>query len=203
MFSESPLRSGLMQPAGNPDPAASGLERILACFPEEARRQPTVRSLAKRLDALSRAGRVGERLDAWMDLVEWTRDDGAGRRTTRTAAPLTEAATERLRLLLSLFEGAPELRSIVFDSMGAMLAESEGAALFGETGVPSHRGFFSELGDRVMDRLLPVPRDDQDLTRLVHRLFPSHAHVRRGESLEPGLFHRIVAAMAPEERVAL
>ena len=159
MFSESPLRSGLMQPAGDSDPAASGLERILACFPEGSRRQPTVRSLAKRLDAMSRAGRVGERLDAWMDLVEWTRTRRArGLRTTRTPAPLPEAATERLRLVLSLFEGAPELRSIVFDSMGAMLAESEGAALFGETGLPSHRGFFSELGDRVMDRLLPVPR---------------------------------------------
>ena len=192
-----------MQPAGESDPAASGLERILACFPEESRRQPIVRSLAGRLDALSRAGRVGERLDAWMDLVEWTRDDRARLRTTRTSAPLPEAATERLRLLLSLFEGAPELRSIVFDSMGAMLAESEGAALFGETGVPSHRGFFSELGDRVMDRLLPVPRDDHDLTRLVHRLFPARAHVRRVESLDPDLFHRIVAAMAPEDRAAL
>ena len=140
-----------------------------------------------------------------MELVEWTRGGRARTllRTTRTSAPNPEGATERLPLVLMLFEGVPELRSVVFDSMGAMLAESEGAALFGETGLPSHRGFLSELGDRVMDRMLPVPRDDHDLTRLVHRLFPSRAHVRRIERLDPELFHRIVAAMAPEERAAL
>jgi len=192
-----------MLAAGEPGPEVSGVERILTFFPEAARSQPTVRAMAERLHALSGARAVGERLDAWMELVEWTREDPALQRGARARAAIPEAPTERLRLLVSLFEGTPQLRALVFDSLSAMLAEAEGASLFGETGLPSQRGFFSELGDRVMDRLLPAPHDRGELTRLVYRLFPSRAHVRRVERIDPQLFDRVVCAMAPAERTAV
>jgi len=179
-----------MRPAGDSWPA-SGDEGMLGFFPERERERPEVRALATRLQAVAGAGEVGQRLDAWMDLVEWTREG---------VAAGDAAATERLRLLLSVFEGEPEIRRLVFGSMGTMLADVEGAALFGETGLPSHRGFFAALADRVMDRVLPTPADDRDLTRLVRRLFPTQAHARRVEQLDPVLFHGIVAALAPADR---
>jgi len=192
-----------MNPAGDPGPEVSGVERILAFFPEPSRPDPMVREMAARLESLSRARGVGERLDAWMDLVEWTREDPSLLPGAKADATHPESATGRLRLLVALFEGAPELQALVFDSLAAMLAEAEGAALFGETGMLSSRGFFSELGDRVMNRLLPAPHDERDLTRMIYRLFPSHAHVRRIERLEPALFDRVVSAMAPAERAAV
>src|SRR5262245_28893914 len=105
-----------MHPAGEPGPADAGVDRILALFPEAARSEATAREMAERLEALSRARTGGERLDAWMELVEWTREDPALLQGARADAPIPEAATERLRLLVFLFEGTPELRTLVFDS---------------------------------------------------------------------------------------
>jgi len=189
-----------MPSGGDVAPAFSGVAPMLAFFPERDRSRPEVLALARRLEAVAHSQGVGERLDAWMDLVEWTREGvfaGAGDEAEAAAR------TERVRLVLSAFEGTPELRRLIFDSMTAMLAEAEGAALFGETGLPSHRGFFSALGDRVMERLLPAPAEERDLARLLRRLFPTRAHVRRAERLDARLFHRVVAAMAPADRPSL
>ena len=45
------------------------------------------------------------------------------------------------------------MRRSVQDTFAEILSETEGVNLFGETGIPSDRGFIAELTDRVMRRV--------------------------------------------------
>ena len=138
-----------------------------------------------------------------MGIVAWTRHGGLPHPSDQAADTLEARQTQRLRFLLSAFESSPEARDAILGGLARMLAETEGAGVFGEAGLPTQRGFFSELGDRLMRRLLPVPRDGRDLARALGGLFPSDAEVERARRLPPEIFHRAVALVAPPERAEI
>jgi site-specific recombinase len=179
--------------------SSSGLlrEEIEALLPAALRGERVASTIARRLDVFLRASTVGERIEAWARIVDWTRPAGVSGLRRPAGSPRDSG---RLEALLVALEGSAQIRSAVHEGLGRMLAETEGAPLFGETGLPSHRGFFSELGDRVMNRLLPRPQEDGDLAGLLGRLFPSDAHSDRFRQLSPELFHRIVKTVLPPDR---
>ena len=182
-------------------PSADALrDALLATLPEKDRGQPSVRALSDRLAAFATAGSPGESLTAWMGIVAWTREGGLPSPEDEPADTLLPEKTRRLRFLVSLFEKSPVARQALLDVAGKMLAGTEGAGFFGEAGLPSQRGFFSELGDRLMRRILPVPRDDRDLARTLSELFPADAQVERFRRLPPEIFHRIVTLLTPPNR---
>ena len=91
-------------------------------------------------------------------------------------------------------------------ALATLLAETDGTNLFGCTGIPGHRGFLAELGDRLAARLVPLPRNARDLAELSQRLHRSASDVRiRDMPLD--LWHRFVrmfdAAMPPQAWVPL
>lgn len=108
---------------------------------------------------------------------------------------------------LDRLEADPAERDRVLGAVSSLLAGAEGASLFGDVGVPSERGFLSELGDRLSAKLIPAPRDAHDLSEIVYRLFRSEADVRLFAALPLSDFHRLVRlvgeALAPEARAAL
>ena len=182
-----------------PAPAGALREEVLALFPSTGSPGRSDRSalrLARRLEAFTTAETVGERTEAWARVAEWTRPDALGKARGADGP----SRPEGLAVLLRVLEGSPKVREAVHRAMGQMLAETEGATLFGEAGLPSSRGFFSEFGDRLMSRFLPQPHEDHDLAGFVGRLFPSDAHAERFRRLPPEMFHRMVAVLLPPDR---
>ncbi|MBK9062061.1 MAG: hypothetical protein IPL89_02520 [Acidobacteria bacterium] len=81
-------------------------------------------------------------------------------------------------------------------AFAALLSETDSTALFGETGIPSERGFLAELSNRISSRFLPEPRDDRDLSRVVRRLFKSASDVDALKERDPRVIHGLVELFA-------
>jgi site-specific recombinase len=96
--------------------------------------------------------------------------------------------------LLAAIEGAGGDRERFGAAVAAVLAETDATNLVACAGIPGHRGFFSEFGDRLANHLLPSPADERDLRGLVHRLYRTEAAVRTFGGLPLDLFHRVAAA---------
>jgi site-specific recombinase len=62
----------------------------------------------------------------------------------------------------------------------------------GSSGIPGHRGFFSELGERISNRVVPAPDRERDLGRIAQRLFRSPDDVELFRTFPLDLFHRLV-----------
>ena len=82
------------------------------------------------------------------------------------------ADIRRLEVVIRLLEHRA-VGTAIRRQVGALLAECEGVRLVAETGLRNDRGLLSETTDRLFARLLPTPRDDHDLYRLLFRLFPA------------------------------
>ena len=148
--------------------------------------------LAACFQALADARRLSHRLDAVIALIEWTEQDDVG----------SDGQPARARLIktIEVLEALPAARRGLQDTFAEILSETEGANLFGETGIPGDRGFLAELSECIMGRVLPAPSDDHDLARLVARLHASRAQAQRFYLLAPALFDRIMRAVAPADR---
>ena len=96
--------------------------------------------------------------------------------------------------LLASVEPPGESRDRFGAALAALLAETDATNLVACAGIPGHRGFFSEFGDRLASRILPAPADERDLRGLVHRLYGSDAVVRGFGDLPLDLFHRVAGA---------
>jgi len=173
--------------------------------PEAAAAAPldsVVRGLDRRLRRFLEAALQAERLDAFFALVRWTRRGWASARedVEGDGGRWTAAERTRMRVLLDRLEADPLLRARFQDAAGALLEASDGTTMFAEAGIPSERGLLGELGDRVLNRLLPRPRDDRDLASLLRRLFRSHADVRRFERMPERYLERLLRLMLPGDR---
>ncbi|HYN43566.1 MAG TPA: hypothetical protein VE129_17445 [Thermoanaerobaculia bacterium] len=132
------------------------------------------------LETFLSAGSSEERVDSFVRLIRDARwsDTGLG----------TRSAISRI---LDAVEASPERRKRFLDALSALLAETDGTALFGDVGIPSDRGFLSELGDRISARLIPSPRDAHDLSEIAYRLFRSDSDVETFRDLPLSDIHRL------------
>lgn len=153
--------------------------------------------LAERLESLDAAPDLISRLDALVRLTRWTRTWRGVLPPAHPDEPLPEAALSRLHHLLDLLEQAPEVRARVQRAVGRILAESDALVLFAEAGIPAQHGFFAEFGDRLMNKLLPQPRDDRDLAKLLRRLFAGVAEVERFLQLPQADFLKMARLLMP------
>ena len=141
-----------------------------------------LREAWERFDAFVSAEGAGDRADAFVRLVRSTRVVTA---SPAEVAPLVEALSRD-----------PERRGRFQAALAVLLAETDATALFGETGIPVERGFVAELFDRVSSRLLPEPRDDRDLSRVVRRLFRTASDVESFRGRDLRAFHATVELFA-------
>src|SRR5262249_7392840 len=105
---------------------------------------------------------------------------------------LSATAMRRWTLTLDFLDANPDIRARLQACTAEILAETEGVNLFGSVGLPSGRGFIAELGDRLMQRVLPAPPDEHDLSGLVTRLYRTKQHVERFARLPLESFSRLV-----------
>jgi site-specific recombinase len=140
------------------------------------------------LDALDPRASLGARLEALENLARLHFDIGG----LRNPGP---AQIVRLRALLAALEAAPDFRERLRATLGAVLRETAGVALFSEAGIPNDRGLASETIDRVSRRVLPRPPDDQNLERFVSRVFRRPRDCAWIEAAPPALFAELAVAL--------
>lgn len=157
-----------------------------------------LRGLRKHLDAFVEAPTLGDRMDGFVALVRWTRYGwGAAPDGKANDGRESEAAT-RLDALLAVTEDESE-RCRFQTAMATLLCQSDGTLAFAHVGIPSERGFLAELGDRVMNHLLPRPREEWDLGNLLRRLFRTESDVRRLSHMPDSRFARLAPLIFPSE----
>jgi site-specific recombinase len=144
-------------------------------------------SLREHVNAFTAAGTLSERTDAFVALVLWTRRGSD--------------ADARLDGLLDQLDD-PDERHRFQAAVGAVLGETDGTNVYAHAGIPSERGFPAELGERVMNHLLPRPRNDRDLGHLIRRLFRSAADANRLARMPEKRLVRLAHALYPAEDLA-
>ena len=127
-------------------------------------------ALRTHLDAFTAAPTLSERTDAFVALVRWTRAGSSRGSWSRDGA--------RVDALLDLLDDPVEQHRF-HAAIDALLAETDGTNAFAHAGIPSERGFIAELSERVMNNILPRPRNDQDLGYLIRQLFRNAADAGR------------------------
>jgi site-specific recombinase len=83
------------------------------------------------------------------------------------------APIKRLRLLVAALEAFPAYAARLAYVVGATLLEQRADAFFAKLGIPGDRGLFSETVDRLSQRLMPQPIDEEDVTHTLALMFPS------------------------------
>lgn len=178
---------------------AGELDRHL---PPALRARPAIAKLETALAPLAAVTDADDGLEVLAELLAWTRRRGgrfgvAGEAEAGDEAGRGNEATARLRLLLGLLERSLPLREAFAEVVERVVVATDASHLVGEVGIPAHRGFFAELGERIMHRILPRRRDAADLTRVLLRFYRNEAHVEALVRLPLPLFERLAACSAP------
>jgi site-specific recombinase len=137
------------------------------------------------LDAFISSTEAAAKADAFVELVQAIRP--SGERTWRDS---------ELRVMLDRFEPAGERRERFGAALAALLADVDATNLVGVAGIPGHRGFWSEFGDRLASDVLPSPRDERDLRELAGRLYRTSRDAQTLGDVPLDLFHRLTILMA-------
>jgi site-specific recombinase len=162
-------------------------DMVLDYFPPERRRDRAIRKLAHILTRFIDGADLGRRLDAFAGLQEWV-----------NGAPTpAENSTTRLETLLQLMESQPELRFQFQQGVRQILTQIRSVELFAEAGLHPREGMMSAVRRRLIERILPSAREDTDLSKLVHRLYPTSEAIDRLIGLPDETFERMVRLMAP------
>ena len=178
-------------------PNASVMLAVVNAFPEAHRDHPEVQRLAALWDVCASASSLPQRLDALVAFRKWIRVLDA-----RMPIPARGDAADighippmfrRQHVVLCLQECSPELDGHLRNLVSTILRDTSSLATFAETGLPSDRGLVVEFLDRFWRRVLPAPREDTDLSKLLIRLF-THTEAERVAAMPPDIFGRIVTA---------
>jgi site-specific recombinase len=183
-------------------------EIIMALFPDFQRDNGSLRELAFRVERFTSADVLALRLDALVAFFKYLRKpDRLIPEPLLPVESLTEEKTIRFSdpdlkrelVWASILETSNEIRDRYRAGIAAILTETNGIALFAQSGLPTDRGLFTEISDRFFGHVLPAPREDIDLSKLFLRLFPSEREVDRFFGLPPDLLNHISKLTAPPE----
>ena len=136
-------------------------------------------------EAFVSAADPAARADAFVSLIHATRPGG-------TATWKDSALTG----LLGAVDAAGDARERFGAALAALLAATDATNLVACAGIPGHRGFLSEFGDRLANHLLPSPGNERDLRELAHRLYRTEHDVQAFGRLPLDLFHRVLGAFS-------
>jgi len=185
--------TGQTQPLAGDQSAGTPASLLAARL--DASLPPVIRTgLADTLGAFIGGATVADHIDGFIGIVGWVRAGGDPEVDPFARGP------DRLALLIQLVEGDIDLRAAFQRALGSVFADTTGASLFGETGVPHRRGFVGEFVERLLAYVLPSPRDDHDLSRLLRRVFPGEREAQEFLGLSAGHFARLANLFFPADR---
>ncbi|MGA6828579.1 hypothetical protein ACO9S2_13320 [Nitrospira sp. NS4] len=172
-------------------------EQVLAFFGPSSVGSETRNALATHLQDLVSAGSLGDRLEAWLRLIHWTRVGASPSLQVLGARMRWREAYLYWELLLDVLERVPAVRQDVQAAVGRIIQETDAVNLIGSAGLPCDRGLLVEVGNRLVNKVLPSVRNDRDLTHLLQRQYRSHVEVKWFSGIPPRLFARILSALIP------
>jgi len=146
--------------------------------------------LQRILQEFSAESNLNRRLLSFSKLVDWTRSAG------RLASASQRIA--RVNELLSLLEADVALRVPFQKAFHVMLGETQAVGLFAEAGLHPRESLWSEATRRVVERILPSARVDEDLSKLVFRLHPDDRYSAGFLQWPEELFQRTVRVLSPD-----
>lgn len=115
-----------------------------------------------------------QRMEALKKLVEWTKwPVTVGSETKDNLS----SRTIRTKFLLQFLERNEELGKNFFETFEDLMKRGRATRLLYITGLSDHNGFFSEIADRVILKLLPVTFTEKDLAEVCRYLFDSEEDV--------------------------
>ncbi|MFP5382449.1 MAG: site-specific recombinase [Gammaproteobacteria bacterium] len=103
--------------------------------------------------------------------------------------------------LCHLLESYPAYRTALREVLRRYLGDGSAAGFYAENGILANTGFFTELGRRVVGKMLPPPRDDS-LRGVIGILFDSGEHVAWLEETPAEDWRALYAALHLEEDTA-
>lgn len=175
---------------------------VLSLFPSQVHANRSLQTLASLLETFTRAGTLHARLDALVALFAWLRrkDDRLPElKLTAGANFSTGSEWRRERVFLSVLKASPVLCDRYHAGIAAILEETDAVSLFAKAGLPTDRGLISETFDRFFGIVLPAPREENDLSKLFLRLFPTEKEVRRFFSQSTEQLREVATQLAPVE----
>lgn len=183
------------------------MDRVTArnLFAEHERDIAGLVALDAALDALASASDLGTRVEALEELAAWIRaEDGELPWPAGDSDPAGgDARYRRLGVFVVVLERSEDARRIVSTASREALVSGDALALYAEVGLAEHRGVVDEALERLQRRMLPAPRDERDLGRLIGRLIPDEKAADWLERAPQPLVLRLVHALAiPEESLA-
>lgn len=156
-----------------------------------------VRELGRAVAELASAAQLAARVEALERLATWVHaSDSTLPWPAGEADPAGgDARYRRLGVLIVILERVELAHDAVRTAIEDALRNGDALVLFAEAGVPEHRGIVQEALERVQNLVLPAPRDEHDLGRLVARVLPDARSARWLELAPRALILRLVAAL--------
>jgi site-specific recombinase len=167
---------------------------ILQCLEGRAADSTAALALAEPLDRLLGSPTLAGRIDAWIDVADWSREGGGKVWRERGKWP---ARWERLNFFIQVLETDAGLRTAHQEAILSIIEQAEAVGFFAESGMPADRGTLPEIWDSLMKLLLPQPREDQKLSTLLQRQFRNIRQVARFHQTPDELFFRLAHVMFP------
>lgn len=175
---------------------------VVSLFRPQERANPSLLQLADHVEFFARARTLRARMDALVNLYAWLRKRDDLIVAALSAARLgseRDAAWNRASVWLSVLEASREIRDCYHAGIASILDETDGVSLFAQSGLPNDRGVVAEAFDRISRIVLPAPREDHELAKLLLRLFPTDKEVQRFLSLPPDQLSQIIPMLVPVE----
>lgn len=133
----------------------------------------------------------------WLeDLTDWV----CGRGAISARREDEGEAHARLRVLADTLDELPSFRSELASVVSGLLANASATQLFTTTGIARY-GFWGELLERVVRRVLPAPPMDRRVDRLCARLFGRSGFVQAWLTVPEVTRHRLLTQLEVDGRV--
>jgi site-specific recombinase len=175
---------------------ASGLIQFIKRWRSADRAQLQLDTLIAHADPLASL----EDRNAWLiELGYWWRSDD---RISDRLGFRSPRRNTRLRYLLQVLERDEQRRGPVVETLRSIFRDLDGVSLLCDTGLPQHAGFWAELRERSVARLIPATPNTREWGSLLSQLFPTRRDVEWLEGLDADTWARIVALFADPKRPA-
>jgi site-specific recombinase len=99
----------------------------------------------------------------------------------------------RLRVLVEALEKVPSARTRFCGVVRSVLENTRAVKLFGEVGLPNHRGLWSEMTDRIAKRFLPEAPMPHEMWWLVNKIIRTNSDLEWLDEKADPYLHRLVA----------
>ncbi len=144
------------------------------------------------------ASTIGEKVE-WIEaLVDWIRIVPS----TESRLNSGELRSVRIRFFLQTLEKNEIWKKSVSGLLQSLILETEVIPLLSETGLNSEEGFVSEASERVLQSLLPSPRDERDLGELFSRIFDDETDPDWLENIDGAIASNICELILSEPTIA-